>query len=89
MLSLSRSPAVGPWGMLDELEPEDDAAEEDAGVADDDVADAAGADVDDDVVVLELEPQPAMATEPTTRAPVISRRRVLAVSAVSIEWSFQ
>jgi hypothetical protein len=75
--------------MLDELEPEDDAAEEDAGVADDDVADAAGADVDEEVVVLELEPQPAMAIEPTTSAPVMSRRRVLPVSTVSIQWSFQ
>jgi hypothetical protein len=75
--------------MPDELEPEDDAAEEVAGVVDDDVAGAAGADVDDDVVVLELEPQPAMTIEPTTRAPVMNRRRALPVSTASIQSSFQ
>jgi hypothetical protein len=68
--------------MLDELDPDDEAL-------DDDVAGAAAVELFDDVVELELEPQPAMAIEPTIRAPVMSRRIVLPASAVSIECASQ
>jgi hypothetical protein len=90
LLSLSRSPAVGPWGIPDELAP-DDAEEEYRLGADADEDDAAGAGVAGaldaelvEAVELELEPQPAITSAPSMRAPVTSRRTDLPGVAISM-----
>lgn len=75
MLSLSRSPAVGPWGIPDAPAPDDE--DDDDGAADEldwlDVAAAVEVELVD-VLELELEPQPATTSAARISAPVRNRR---------------